>query len=224
MIGREAMRLLLAVMLLVPGVALAQARRVETRPTTETIGTWILSCAADPMTDKGACALRHRLWLEEPRTPSQTTSELGRPGVALEVIQRHGLAVPAVAARDLTMDSARLGLLAMAATAQVRFGREPALELPCALEGRTMMCAPKAEQAETAAAQLGNASTALVRISGAGMSTETLALDLSGTREAIQKFRARAPERPAPPPSFAPGAELRSLIDQLFRGGGAPPN
>ena len=87
-----------------------------------------------------------------------------------------------------------------------------------------MMCAPKPEQAETAAAQLGNATTALVRISGAGISTETLALDLAGTREAIQKFRARAPEPPAPAPSFAPGAELRSLIDQLFRGGGAAPN
>lgn len=218
------MRWALVACLLMPGLAVAQARRVETRPTTEAIGSWVLACAADPMTDKGTCQLRHRLWLEEPRAPAQTTSELGRPGVALEVIQRHGLAVPAVAARELTMDSARLGLLALAATAQVRFGREAALELPCALEGRTMMCAPKPEQAETAAAQLGNATTALVRISGAGISTETLALDLAGTREAIQKFRARAPEPPAPAPSFAPGAELRSLIDQLFRGGGAAPN
>lgn len=218
------MRWALVACLLMPGLAVAQARRVETRPTTEAIGSWVLACAADPMTDKGTCQLRHRLWLEEPRQPGQTTSEMGRPGVALEVIQRHGLAVPAVAARELTMDSARLGLLALAATAQVRFGREAALELPCALEGRTMMCAPKPEQAETAAAQLGNATTALVRISGAGISTETLALDLAGTREAIQKFRARAPEPPAPAPSFAPGAELRSLIDQLFRGGGAAPN
>lgn len=218
---RRFMVLLLLAAWLAPEPAAGQARRVETAPSSETIGSWILACAADPMTDRGDCTLRHRLWLEEPRTPAQGGLEPGRPGVALEVLARHGTQVPAVVARGLTMDSARLGLLAVVATAQLRFGRDPALDLPCALEGRSMVCAPRAEQAQAAAAQLSRAASVLVRVGGPGISTETFALDLAGTSDAVARLRARMPDPPpvAPAPTAGPGAELRSLLEQLFQGG-----
>lgn len=206
------MRAILLVLLLVPSLALAQARRVETQPTTETIGSWLLSCATDPLTDKGACTLRHRTWLEEPRR-----GDAPRPGVALEVLVRGGLAVPALVARDLTLDSARLAIMGIAASAQVRFGREPMLEFPCALEGRSVVCAPRNDQAEIAAAQFLNATTMLARlpqnpITGSG--GEPLALDLSDTRTAVQRFRARMPE--APPPEPPPTQSLQSQFERLM--------
>ena len=211
------MRAILVLLLLVPSLALAQARRVETQPTTETIGSWNLICAADPMTDKASCILRHRTWLEVPRG-----GEAPRPGVGLEVLVRGDRPVPALVARELTLDSARLAVLGIAASAQVRFGREAAMDFPCALEGRTVVCAPRPEQAEAASAQLLSATTMLARlpqnpITGSG--GEPLALDLAETRSAIVRFRTRMPE--APPPEPAPTQSLQGqmerLIDQLRR-------
>lgn len=206
------MRAILFVLLLLPSAVLAQARRVETQPTQETIGSWVLACATDPMTDKGTCTLRHRTWLEEPRR-----GDAPRPGVALEVLLRNGLAVPALVARDLTLDSARLAVMGIAASAQVRFGREPMMEFPCTLEGRSVVCAPRGEQAEIAAAQLMNAATMLARlpqnpITGSG--GEPLALDLSETRTAVQRLRARMPD--PPPPDPAPAQSLQSQMDRLL--------
>lgn len=211
------MRALLVVLLLVPGLAFGQARRVEPQTTTETIGTWLLSCAADPMTDRGTCTLRHRLWLEEPRR-----GDAPRPGVALEVLVRGGIGVPAVVARDLTLDSGRLGVMGLMAGAQVRFGREPAQDFPCALEGRSLVCAPRAEMAEVVAAQFLNASTALVRLPQnpvTGSGGESLALDLSETRAAVQRLRARMPDAPAPEPPPTQGfqAQMERLMEQLRR-------
>jgi hypothetical protein len=205
-------RAILFVLLLLPSAVLAQARRVETQPTQETIGSWVLACATDPMTDKGTCTLRHRTWLEEPRR-----GDAPRPGVALEVLLRNGLAVPALVARDLTLDSARLAVMGIAASAQVRFGREPMMEFPCTLEGRSVVCAPRGEQAEIAAAQLMNAATMLARlpqnpITGSG--GEPLALDLSETRTAVQRLRARMPD--PPPPDPAPAQSLQSQMDRLL--------
>lgn len=211
------MRAILALMLLLPLPALAQARRIEPQPSIETIGSWQLGCITDPMTDQGSCTLRHRLWLEEP-----VGGDAPRPGVGLEVLLRGGFAVPAVVARDLTLDSARLALLGVLGDAQLRFGREPATTLPCALEGWSLVCAPRADQRAAAAGQLAAAASVLVRlpqnpITGAG--GEPLALDLSQTGAAIQRLRARMPEPPAPepPPAEAAGGQLERLLDQLRR-------
>jgi hypothetical protein len=206
-------RLVLVALLLVPALAHAQARRVAPQATTETIGTWLLACAADPLTDKGQCTLRHRLWLEEPRG-----GDAPRPGLALEVLTRPGgISVPALVARDLTLDSARLGMLGLVASAQVRFGREPAMDFPCGLEGRMLVCAPRPDAAEVAAAQLLNASTMLARLPQnplTGSGGEPLALDLAETREAVRRFRARMPE--PPPPEPAPQTGLQGQFDRLM--------
>jgi len=214
---RAILILLLLVPSLAPDLASAQARRLETQPTTETIGSWLLACTTDPMTDKASCTLRHRAWLEEPRR-----GEPARPGVALEVLVRNGVAVPALVARELTLDSARLAIMGIAATAQVRFGREPMLEFPCALEGRSVVCAPRPDQAEIATAQFIGATTMLVRLPQnpiTGTGGEPLALDLSDTRAAVQRFRARMPEAPPPepPPAQSFQSQMERLIEQFRR-------
>ena len=81
---------------LAPEPASGQARRVETAPVSETIGTWILACGLDPMTDRGDCTLRHRLWLEEPRAAigkstveaMQAGAVFGYRGLVREIIAR----------------------------------------------------------------------------------------------------------------------------------------
>ncbi|MCC7283522.1 MAG: hypothetical protein IT556_14145 [Acetobacteraceae bacterium] len=211
------MRAILILLLLLPSMALSQARRVDTAPTSETIGSWLLTCSTDPMTDRGSCTLRHHTWLEAPRG-----GDMPRPGVGLEVLIRGGRAVPALVARDLTLDSGRLAVLGMLASAQVRFGREPMLELPCGLEGRSLVCVPRPGEAETAARQLLAATTMLARLPQnplTGTGGETLALDLAGTEAAVQRLRARMPEAPPPEPSPAqslPG-QFDRLLDQLRR-------
>jgi hypothetical protein len=212
------MRVLFVVLLLAPALALAQARRVTPPATTETIGTWQLACAADPMTDKGQCTLRHRLWLEEPRA-----GDAPRPGLALEVLVRPGGGtIPALVARELTLDSARLGVIGLLSAAQVRFGREPAMDLPCGLEGRTLVCAPRPDQAEVAMAQLLNASTMLARLPQnplTGSGGEPLALELAETRAAVQRLRARMPDAPPPEPPAGSGVQgqFERLMEQFRR-------
>ena len=71
----------------------------------ESIGTWRLTCATDRMTDRTACTLLHEQPVER--------SEPGRPSLALEVVDRGGKLVPAVTVRDLTLESAARGLLAL---------------------------------------------------------------------------------------------------------------
>ena len=46
----------------------------------QTIGSWVLSCAMDPMTDAQVCRMRHKLWLVVPNG--------SQPGMALEVQSR----------------------------------------------------------------------------------------------------------------------------------------
>lgn len=211
------MQAILMLVLLLPAMAMAQARRVETAPSVEPIGSWQLACITDPMTDKGSCTLRHRTWLEEPRG-----GDAPRPGLGLEVLLRDGRAIPALVARDLTLDSGRLAVLGMLGSAQVRFGREPMLEFPCGLEGRSLVCAPRPDQAEAAASELLSATTMLARlpqnpITGSG--GDALAIDLADTRTAIQRFRTRMPDPPppeAPLPQAAQG-QFERLLEQFRR-------
>ena len=137
---------------------------------------------------------------------------------ALEVIERQGRLVPAVTARDLSLDGAARGLLALSGVAQLRLDAHPMMELPCTLEGRALVCAPRAADAPRAAEELPAAARALVRMSGLGTGThagtEPTELRLSGTAQALERLRRAQPPGATPPPP-EPGLELRDILNRL---------
>ena len=178
---------------------------------TEEIGPWLLGCNADRMTDRTECRLLHR----QPVEPAS----IGRAALALEVADRGGSLVPVVTARNLTIEGAGRGLLALAGTAQMRFPPRRLFEMPCALEGRSVVCAPRGEDALRAAAELPAAERVLVRVTGLldaeGDAAEPTELRLSRTAEALSRLRARAPESSVSPPP--PGLDLRDMLGRLLR-------
>lgn len=199
-------------LLLVPAVARAQARKVDVPRSEQTIGSWVLSCASDPMTDAQTCRMRHKLWLVVPGS--------GHPGLALEVQQRGGQLVPAITVRDLSFSTALSGLLTLTATAQVRFDNEPMLELPCSLEGTTVMCIPAQADAARAASALAKARAVLVRFHSFGnlplaVPDDTLALELDGTQDALVRFRVAGPAVEPASPGFGQG--VADTLDRLLR-------
>jgi hypothetical protein len=196
-------RLATALLLLLPAIALAQ-------PATEEIGSWRLSCVADRMTDRSACTLTHRDWVERPTVGA---------GIGLEIQDRGGKLVPVVTARDLSIDSASRAVLAVTGSAQLRFDRNAMMELPCGLEGRNLVCAPRrGADADRAAQELPAAERALVRMSGLGSNTtattEPAELRLAGTANALARFRAAQPAGSAPPPA-EPGLDLQDIMGRL---------
>jgi hypothetical protein len=179
----------------------------------EEIGSWRLSCVVDRMTDRNDCLLRHRQPVE-PATSASASS------LVLEVQDRGGRLVPVVAARDLTLEGAQRGILALTGTAQLRFPPNRFFEMPCGLEGRALVCAPRPEDAARAAEELAAASTALVRVVGFGAGTagnEPVELRLERTREALARYRLRVPEGTAPPVQSSPGLSLQELLGRAGR-------
>jgi hypothetical protein len=178
----------------------------------EEIGPWRLSCLNDRMTDRAECLLRHREPVERAQGPTGSS-------LVLEVQDRNGHLVPAITARDLTLEAASRGLLAVTGTAQLRFPPNRYFEMPCSLEGRSLVCAPRPEDAARAAEELANAPTALVRMTGLGAGSnqaEPAELRLSQTREALTRFRSRMPEGSAQP-APAPGLSLPDIMLRLQR-------
>ena len=175
----------------------------------ESIGTWRLTCATDRMTDRTACTLLHEQPVER--------SEPGRPSLALEVVDRGGKLVPAVTVRDLTLESAARGLLALTGTAQLRFPPNPLFDMPCNLEGRSLVCAPRPEDAARAEQELAQADRVLVRLvgfgSGGSSTAEPAELRLSGTREALRRFREEVPPGQVQPEP--PGLNAQEMLQRL---------
>jgi len=196
---------------ILPCLLLLLAAPAAAQPVTEEVGPWRLSCVTDRMTDRAACTLRHTAWVER--------SAVG-PGLALEIMERQGMLVPAVTARDLSFDSAMRGVLAVTGTAQLRFDDHPMLELPCGLEGRNLVCTPRRAEAARAAAELLAARRVLARMSGLGSqttaATEPAELALSRTQEATEALRRRQPAGAAPPPE-PPGFDLWEWLGRLQR-------
>ncbi|MCW8087180.1 hypothetical protein [Sabulicella glaciei] len=192
----------LALLALLATPALAQ-------PQGEEIGSWRLHCFNDRMTDRVACSMRHRDWVERPGA---------QPGLALEVVERNGRLVPAVTARDLSLDGAARGLLALTGTAQLRFDTNPMMELPCGLEGRSLICAPRSADAPRAAEELAGAARALIRMGGMGSGAtpgaEPAELRLANTAQALERFRRQQPPGSAPP-APEPGLDLRDILLRL---------
>jgi hypothetical protein len=175
----------------------------------DTYGPWLLTCATDSMTDRQRCRMTH----ETPVEPAAA----GQSAMALEIVARDGLLVPAVTARDLGLENAGRGLLAFTGMAQVRFPPQPMMEMPCRLQGRSVVCAPKPEDAPRAAAELARAERMLVRLTGlgsGGSEAEPKALRLASTAEALAALRTRLPQGPAEPEADS-GFDLRDLFLRL---------
>lgn len=195
-----------------PGTVPARAQNGDPASgNTEEIGSWLLGCTADRMTDRTDCRLLHRRPVEP--------ASVGRAALALEVAQRGGLAVPMVTARNLTVEGAASGLLALTGTAQLRFPPQRVFEMPCGLEGRSVVCAPRTEDAKRAAEELAGADRVLVRVSGLmdadASRAEPAELPLSRTAEALARLRARSPD--GGPPLPPAGLDLRDLLGRLMR-------
>jgi hypothetical protein len=179
--------------------------------TTETIGPWQLVCVTDRMTDRSDCRLRHR----DPVEPGAA----GRPGLSLELLDRGGRVLPSVTARDLSLEDASRGLLAFTGTAQLRFPPNRLFEMPCGFEGRSLVCAPRAEDAARAAEELPRAATVLMRmqVTGGQGGGEPAELRLAETAEAIRRLRARMPEgSAAQPPAGFDARDLMQRFQRLF--------
>lgn len=179
----------------------------------EEIGSWRLSCIADRMTDRADCQLRHR-------DPVERAQGAAGSSLLLEVQERNGRLVPVVVARDLTLEGAQRGLLALTGTAQLRFPPNRFYDLPCTLEGRSLVCAPKAEDLARAAEELPAASTVLVRMVGFGAGSdraEPAELPLERTRDALTRYRARVPEGSATPAPGPSGLTLPELLQRFQR-------
>ena len=174
----------------------------------ESFGTWRLGCMTDRMTDRTACLLRHQDWVERPG---------GGPGLALEIQERGGRLVPVVTARDLGLEGASRGLMALAGKVQIRLGRNPMVEMSCGLEGRTLACFPRAEEAERMERELRDAPYALVRPTGlgsGGSSPEPVEMPLSGTAEAMARYRRFVPPGPL---RTEEGTEFRDFLGRMQR-------
>lgn len=195
--------------------AWGQARVVNPAVTEEQIGSWMLTCRTDPMTDRSDCGLRHRLWLEMPDIQHGSTQ-----GVAFEVVLREGGAQPAVTARGLSLSDPERGALAVGGAAEIRLDQQPPMMLPCTLDGRDAVCLPAPEQAERAGSALLEARRVLVRLKAparavtGGPSDEVLALDLTETGRAIAVLRERAAGQPPRP---APASGAAGFLEQLER-------
>jgi hypothetical protein len=197
---------------LVAGAAAAQTATPAGVPPEE-IGSWRLSCVADRMTDRADCQLRHR-------DPVERAAGAGGSSLLLEAQDRGGRLVPVITARDLTLDGAQRGLLALTGTAQLRFPPNRLFEMPCGLEGRSLVCAPKPEDAVRAAEELPGAATVLVRMVGFGAGSggsEPAELRLDRTRDALARYRARVPEGTAPQPPAQTGLSLPEMMLRLQR-------
>lgn len=198
-------------------VAVAQPRKVDVPHNQQEIGSWLLTCAMDPMTDTQICRMRHRLWLAVPND--------SEPGMAFEVQQRFDRLVPVVTVRHLSLGTALSGLLTLTATAQLRFDGNPMVELPCALEGSAVICTPANADTGILAEQLPKARSVMVRFRAVGnlplpVPDGPLALDLDRTAEALDRYRIAGPARDGAQPWIS--EDLKGTVERLLRGMGVP--
>ena len=190
------MRAWLSAMVVAAGSAFAQV------PVAEELGSWRLGCVIDRMTDRAACQLRHRDWVERPAGSGA--------GLAREIQDRGGWLVPVVSARELGLDGAQRGLTLLGGRVQVRLGANPMFEMRCALDGRSIFCFPHPADAERIERELAGADRVLVRLGGSAEPTE---LRLDRTRDAMAAYRRQVP----PGPPVPEGNDLGEMIGRLQR-------
>jgi hypothetical protein len=127
--------------------------------------------------------------------------------------------------RQLSLGTALSGLLTLTATAQIRFDGNPMVELPCTLDGASVVCAPDKADAGALAEQLPKARTVLVRFRAVGnlplpLPDGPLALDLDRTPEALVRFRLAGPASDGAKPWI--GQDLKGSVERLLGRIGVP--
>ena len=95
----------------------AQPHPGEPARKTEEVGSWLAACVRDTRPGPPACDIRHRTWLLPPSA--------GHVSAALEIGLRHGVAVPVVTLRGVSIPDATGTLLALATGVTVQFGADP---------------------------------------------------------------------------------------------------
>ena len=193
----------------------AQAQSVKS----EDIGTWTVACPSEA--HAGPCRMRYQRWIVPPQN--------GRPSVGFEVRDTGARMVPQLAVRDLPMQLAIAGMMAATPTMELKFDGGAKLPLACGMEGDAILCAPAPDMAADAAAQLKTAHTVLVHVhvqlAGADgpspIPDQTRSLPLSGTAQALDRFRAVASAEPLPA-AGSQGGTMRTMADKLLRAVGFP--
>lgn len=198
------MRGFIAAMMVTAGATMAQA------PVAEEVGSWRLGCLIDRMTDRAACQLRHRDWVERPSGGAGLPSLGAAAGLALEIQDRGGRLVPVLSARELGLDGAARGLSLLSGRVQMRLGGNPMFEMRCSLEGRSLFCYPHPADADRVERELAVADRLLVRVGAAAEPTE---LRLDRTRDAMASYRRQVP----PGPPVPEGNDLGEMLNRLQR-------
>ena len=195
------------------GLLIAGPVAAQTRPASEEIGSWVLSCPAEARAE--TCLLRHRSGV--------LAQGAGGMSAALEVLYRGGQFIPVVAMRGLSTQAALGGMLAVQASVGLRFDGAPRIELACGLDGAVVVCAPGADAASAAAGQLVSARSVQVQVrlglpGGLGRPEQSRSLELSRTADALAAFRATAPVGESVP--AVAGLDWRGFLDRLARDAG----
>jgi hypothetical protein len=199
--------------LLVAAIALlfGSSAWAQTRPASEAIGSWVLSC---PDAKTLPCQLRHRASIQ-PGTSG--------PSASLEVVHRGDLFVPVVTLRGMSMQAALGGVLAVQSDVALSFDNLAPIALGCGLDGGALVCAPAADAATAAAAELSAARSVMVRIrlsipGVTALPDQSRSLDLQQTAEALAAFRATAPASESVP--VIAGLDWRGFLDRVARDAG----
>ncbi len=184
------------------------------RPASETIGSWVLQCPADP---SGPCTLRHRDPLLAPGNHG--------PTAALEVQRRGDALVPVITLRGLPPEAALGGSLVVRPLVSLRLDGGTPDALACGPDDGVFVCAPGAASVPGLAAALPTARSVSVAVTMTVPGSprpppQSLSLALTGTAQALARLRAVGAAGEALP--TYPGLDLQGFLDQVLRGLGYP--
>lgn len=179
----------------------------------ETIGSWVVSCAAD-----GRCLMRF------------AKPFVDRNGITgnLEVMKQSRSLVPVVTLRGVPKDLLTAAAVAGKASVSVRFPGAPAETLNCVATNAGGICAPDDDAAPRLAARLVSAPSVTLHLTASLPGMDALpqqhrSLVLSGTAEALDRLRAAGPTSVPPPvTALAPEspAALMATADRLLKAAG----
>lgn len=201
--------------LLLAAFAISTAQAQTPSGKTEEIGSWVVACPADAKS--APCRMRYQKWIVPPQN--------GRPSVGLEVRNTGTQMLPQLAVRGLPVQLAMAGMMAATPTMELRFDGGQKLALACGLEGDAVLCTPEQGAAADAAAQLKTAHAVQVHVHVAlagsdgpsPIPDQTRSFDLSRTAQAIDRFRAVAPEAVPLPTQASQGNDMRSMADKMLK-------